>query len=110
MIRSAMRLNPVYPIWYLTTLARALDQSGRADEANETLKALVVREPGNFFSHLSLASLYARVGRLPEAGKAVTEVPRIDPSYTLAKINRTRIEADRTSGFVDGLRKAGLPE
>ncbi len=85
-------------------------RSGRADEAIETLKAVVARVPDYLFSHLSLASIYARVGRLPEAGKAIAEVLRIDPSFTLAKFNRTRIEADRTSSFVDGPRQAGLPE
>jgi adenylate cyclase len=112
MVREAMRLNPFYPNYYLGMLGNALEQMGRYDEAIETLRAAIVRDPRYFSAHLRLASLFALTGHLEEAKFEVTEILRLAPQYNLSRAASFYLTTDleMQQRFIEGLRKAGLPE
>ncbi len=112
MVREAMRLNPFFPNYYLGILGNALEQMGRYDEAIETLRAAIVRDPRYFSAHLRLASLFALTGHLEEAKFEVTEILRLAPQYNLSRAASFYLTTDleMQQRFIEGLRKAGLPE
>ena len=112
MVREAMRLNPFFPNYYLGILGNALEQMGRYDEAIETLRAAIVRDPRYFSAHLRLASLFALTGHLEEAKFEVTEILRLTPQYNLSRAASFYLTTDleMQQRFIEGLRKAGLPE
>ena len=60
-----------------------------------------------------LAATYAQLGRLDEARAEAAATLRIEPKYTIEGTFR-RVSAFKypkdAEHFVDGLRKAGLPE
>lgn len=108
---DAIRLNPLYPIWYLPTMARARDAMGEPEKAIELAERVLARDPDNFPALLHLASLYARAGRDPEAREAAASVLRRTPGFKVgftAKWLMTRDEAFAAT-FAEGLTKAGLP-
>ena len=112
MVREAMRLNPFFPNYYLGILGNALEQMGRYDEAIETLRAAIVRDPRYFSAHLRLSSLFALTGHLEEAKFEVTEILRLAPQYNLSRAASFYLTTDleMQQRFIEGLRKAGLPE
>ena len=82
-IKQAMRLNPVYPPYYLWNLGHAYLLTGRYKEAIETLKKTLARTPDFWPSHVLLAASYSAVGRIDEARAERAEVLRINPDFTL---------------------------
>ena len=111
-IRSAMRLNPLYPVNYLAVLGDALVHQGKSAEALEALTELVRRNPKYVSAHLHLAALYSERGETEKAQTEVTEVLRINPLYRLSMATNFYLSAnaDRKAAFVNALRRAGLPE
>ena len=111
-IRSAMRLNPLYPVNYLAVLGDALVHQSKVEEALEPLTELVRRNPNYISAHLHLAALRCDRGEIEEAQKEVAEVLRINPLYRLAMAKNFYLSADsdRKAAFVKALRRAGLPE
>jgi adenylate cyclase len=87
-VRAAMRLNPFYPINYLTILADALIHLGRNAEAIEALEQVVRRNPDFISAHLHLAGLFGQSGEKDKAQKAVAEILRINPAYRLGMARR----------------------
>jgi adenylate cyclase len=64
-------------------------------------------------SHVWLASDLAQLGYLAEAHAEAAEVLRIDPKFTIDGTQRRLALFKRPEDvehFLDGLRKAGLPE
>ena len=59
------------------------------------------------------AATYAQLGKLDDARHEAAEVIRILPNYTIEGTTPARVfkyAADAAEHFIDGLRKAGLPE
>lgn len=111
-IRSAMRLNPFYPINYLAVLGDALVHQGKTSEALEAFSELVRRNPDYISAHLHLAGLHTLAGRIEQARQEIREVLRINPSYRVPMASSFYLSSDesRKQVFLDALRKAGLPE
>ena len=111
-IRSAMRLNPFYPVNYLAVLGDALVHQGKMNEALGPLSELVRRNPNYISAHLHLAALRSDRGEMDEAQREIGEVLRINPLYRLsmAKNFYLSADADRKAAFVNALHRAGLPE
>jgi adenylate cyclase len=64
-------------------------------------------------AHLILAITYAQLGQDKEARAEAAEVLRLQPDYTIAGTSRKFIPFKHSRDeehYVDGLRKAGLPE
>lgn len=72
-----------------------------------------LRVPNVRQGHVFLAANLAQLGQLDEAHAEAAEILRIDPKYTIDGTQRQLALFKRTEDverFLDGLRKAGLPE
>jgi tetratricopeptide (TPR) repeat protein len=112
LVKKAMRLDPHYPPAYLNYLARACFAMGRHEEAIAALRKCLTRDPDFFYARLILAVIYSETGREEEAQAEVAEALRISPRASLEdQIERMPFEDQAVlERFIDGLRKAGLPE
>jgi adenylate cyclase len=105
---KAMRLNPYYPDWYLWYLADIYDAMGRSEDVIAAVRRMHDPSEGQRLS----ASNYAHLGRMREAQAAAREVLRLHPHFRISEWRerppyRNPATLER---YVEGLRKAGLPE
>ncbi|MCH7541026.1 MAG: hypothetical protein IH999_11635 [Proteobacteria bacterium] len=108
-IQKAMRLNPHYPDGYLWTLGSSYYVARRYEEAIATLKKMPEQNPE---SGTYLAASYAQLGREAEARAVAAGILEADPDFSSARWAEKRpykSQADRDH-FLEGMRKAGLPE
>jgi TolB-like protein/DNA-binding SARP family transcriptional activator len=108
-IEKAMRLNPLYPDWYLIALGLAyfftgnyqtiIDLVHKARQANAGLLRL-------------LAAAHIILDQQDQADVARAEVMRLEPWFTIAILRKGLPFKDPELGkpFFAALRKAGLPE
>jgi len=108
-IKKAMRLNPIYPDWYTQGLMIALYCARRYEEVIELSTTINVR---HLTTHLLLAGSYALIGQLDNAKTTAANVLEENPGFSLGKWseNLSFGNSDDLKHYVDGLRKAGLPE
>ena len=108
-----MRFDPFYvplaPLW----LGAARYMFKQYSEALPLLRECVSRAPNLRGGHTSLAAVYAQLGKLEEARAEAAEALRIEPKWTIegtqARLYGFKRPED-AEHFLDGLRKAGLPE
>jgi len=108
-VKTAMRLNPRYGDWYLWGLGVAYYDAHKYEEAAATLAS---RKSPNLKSNLYLAAAYAQLGRQSEATATVRNILEDNPDSSIELWGRAQPyqnEAD-LNHYIDGLRKAGLPE
>jgi TolB-like protein/class 3 adenylate cyclase len=108
LLEKAMRLNPYYPDWYLWYLADAYDALGRSEEVIATVRRMEDPSEGRRL----LAVNYAHLGMMEEAHAAAREVLRLHPGFTISEWRERPPYRDKLvlERYVEGLRKAGLPE
>jgi adenylate cyclase len=111
-IKRAVRLNPLHPAWYLYAIGEAHYGARRYEQALEPLRSAANRYPKFITPRRLLAATYAQLGRIDEARAEIAVALERDPSLSLCFYrNRLRYtKADDLDHFLDGLRKAGLPE
>jgi TolB-like protein len=114
-VALAMRLNPLDPrisFWQFHT-ALAHFVAGRYAEAASWAARSLRDQPDYLPPIRILAASNALAGRLDEAQKAVARLRQLDPSLRISNLEDVlpplRRAEDRAR-YVDGLRKAGLPE
>jgi len=113
-LEHAMRLSPLDPELYRMQAGMAAAHlfAGRHEEATSWAEKAFRDLPSFLLAVAVLAASHALAGRIAEAQRAMAEVRRLDPGLRLSKvgdwlpIHRT----ENLATFVDGLRKAGLPE
>jgi tetratricopeptide (TPR) repeat protein len=111
---TAMHLSPrdsrMYHWFFIG--ARAHFVAGRDAETVAWAEKSLQRNPGFWGGYVYLAASCAHLKRAEEARAAVEELLRLQPDYSLARIESTL--ATRPAAYaeriLDGLRKAGLPE
>jgi len=108
--REALRLNPKPPNTYYRHFGVALGESGRYEEAIALQKKAIQQDPDDIFAYLVLASLCSLAGREQEARAAAGEALRIDPKFSVARMETVRPDKDRAVAkrLCDALREAGL--
>ena len=108
-IRKAFRLNPFPASWYYLTLGQAQYAAGEYEAAVETLRR---DETYRTSSRRFLAASLAQLGRLDEARSEVELFLVSNPHFTIRHWATTQPLRDAATleHFVDGYRKAGLPE
>jgi TolB-like protein/cytochrome c-type biogenesis protein CcmH/NrfG len=108
-IRKAFRLNPYPASWYYLTLGQAQYADGDYKTAVETLRR---DETYRTSSRRFLAASLAQLGRLDEARAEVDLFLVANPHFTTRRWVETEPFRDTATleHFVDGFRKAGLPE
>jgi len=110
----AMRLSPLDPrtfAWqYYTALAHFC--AGRYDEAAVWAERALRDQPNIAPPMRIAAASHAQAGRLAEARRIMERLCQLDPTLRLSNVGDLlafRRREDHTK-YVDGLRKAGLPE
>ena len=111
-IRKAMRLCPVYPVWFLSALGQVSRAMDRADEAIDAYTEWTSRDPDSLEGHIGLAEILGEVGRTEEAKVLAAEVLRINPDFSIGEYigNLAFRDPAEITRFEQGLRLAGLPE
>jgi len=105
----AIRLSPLDPFIFGTYAAMGLAfiGLGRFDDAIEAAKKALRREPLHRGALRCLASALANLGRELEAREAAARLLELVPNFCISEWTAGR---RRSQVYVDGLRKAGLPE
>jgi adenylate cyclase len=84
---------------------------GQFTEALEPLQECVSRAPNFSAAHKWLAATYGQLGRLAEAQAEAAEVLRLHPASRISGPQPAHFKhAKHAEHYLDGLRKAGLPE
>jgi adenylate cyclase len=112
-IQAHMRSDPFYPPALAGHLGLARYMLKEYSDALPPLRECTSRAPDNSIGHGWLAANLAQLGHLDEARAEAAEVLRLDPKYTIDRTQRRLALFKRTEDvehFLDGLRKAGLPE
>jgi adenylate cyclase len=106
----AMRLSPIDVRQYatLTGIGQVFIELRRFDEAIVVLKKALRQNPSNSGTNRCLASAFAHLGCGAEARTAAVRVLEMDPTFTISALIARVPKNSRL--FVEGLRKAGLPE
>lgn len=113
-IDRALRLNPHDPsLWtYLAGRAIALILLGRYSQAADCARRALRQPSANYLAPATLASALGHLGEINDAQAALKQTYELRPDASAELIRNLfpfQDEADRTR-FMDGLRKAGLPE
>jgi adenylate cyclase len=108
----AFRLNPIPQPWYYTVLAIAYRIEGRYEDALELVNKCLTENPHNLQALLLLAACYSLLNQTEDANKAAKEILRINPNFSAVNYVTTLPykNQDVAVGYIDALRKAGLPE
>jgi adenylate cyclase len=108
LLEKAMRLNPFYPDWYLWYLADAYDALGRYEDVVAAVQRMHDPSEGRRLQAIA----YAHLGLMNEAQAAAQEVMRLHPGFTISQwIQRPPFrQGPVLERYIEGLRKAGLPE
>jgi adenylate cyclase len=108
-IRKAFRFNPYPPSWYFLHLGQAQYAARDYASAVETLRR---EETYRTNSRRFLAASLAQLGRLDEARREVEMFLVTHPYFTIGHwiASQPLRDAAITDHFVEGFRKAGLPE
>src|SRR5262249_40276237 len=112
-IETHMRHDPFCSPWALGQLGLAHYVLKKYSKALPPLRELVSRLPNMRQGHVWMAANLAQLGQLDEAHAEAAEILRIDPKYTIDGTQRQLAQfkrAEDVEHFLDGLRKAGLPE
>jgi adenylate cyclase len=112
LIKKAMRLCPVYPGWYLSTLGAAYRLTGDTDSAVAAFKAAIKGDADFLTMHVGLASTLGELGRQEEAKTPVAAILRLDPDFSIKTYvgGLSYRDPAELARFEEGLHKAGLPE
>jgi adenylate cyclase len=113
-VETALRLNPRDPsVWtFQAGRALALFCLDRLDEAADWAQRSARSVPTGLWSHGIEAAVLAQLGREREAAAALAQVYRLKPDFSadfVLEVFPFQLAGHRDR-FLDGLRKAGLPE
>jgi adenylate cyclase len=113
-IERARQLSPkdVFRIEFDVHTGFAHFQLAEYEKAAEFVEAALAPKPDHLYPRLLLAATYAHLDRMDSAATEISKVLRLEPHYSLAYAdeNCVYVTVDEKARFLDGLRKAGLPE
>ncbi len=111
-IQKAMKLCPVFPMWYLMSLGQVNRLLGRTDEAIAAYREMVRRDPDHIEGHIGLAEVLAETGTIELAKESAREVLRIHPQFSIKRYLGNIAYRDQSilSDLEKALLTAGLPE
>jgi adenylate cyclase len=108
----AFRMSPVDPLLHLALdgMAAAYIELRRFDEAIIVAKKAIRQSPSYTAAYRKLASAFAHLGRDAEAREVAARVLELDPAFTTISAFVARGGMSSAKVYIEGLRKAGLPE
>jgi adenylate cyclase len=109
--QRAMRLSPLDPMLFsmLTGMSLSYISLGRFDKAVEVARRAARRNQNYPSTYRCLAAALAHLGQAEEASAAAAKLMELDPDFRISTWAK-RSGDWRGQVYVDGLRKAGLPE
>jgi len=110
---KVMRLNPHPPNYIILMLSEAYVQVELYDEAIDFINKWIHLYPNLLKLRLPLLVAYIMVGRDEDAKTEAAKVLKLDPKFSIKKYEISRghyKNQDYINLFLNGLRKAGLPE
>ncbi len=112
LVKKAMRLDPHYPVPYLFFSGHAYFAMKKYEEALAVLKRGLIRRPDITAAKLTLAIIHSELGQKEEAQARVAEVLRNSPDASIESQRERMPFKDQAvlERYLEGLRKAGLPE
>ncbi len=111
-VQTSMRLNPFNGFFVYWVLGLCYFHLERYDEAAVQFERAVEANPQFLRGHLLLAATYGQLGRIEDAEWEAQEALVLLPELTLRQrraIVPYKKQAD-VERYIDGLRKAGIPE
>jgi adenylate cyclase len=108
--KLAIRLDPIPPSLYSWSLGLSYAYMGQYEEAITCCEKAVRQEPNDLLARMMMTVVYSLSGRDEEARAEAAEVLRIQPKFTLEKLEKKltyKRQEDREK-FLGALRKAGL--
>jgi tetratricopeptide (TPR) repeat protein len=109
-MKKSTRLDPIPVVAKFDALGRAYFLTGMYEEAIAKYKKAVKLNPDYRDAHVGLAATYAVLGQKEETRNEVSEILRIEPSFSIKKYARFMFFQVGIEPEIEGLRKAGLPE
>lgn len=82
-IKRAMRLSPVYPIWFLAILGNSYYWLGEYDRAISAFKRAIEREPESILPRVGLTCSLVEAGLRDEAKAAAKNLLNQDPDFSI---------------------------
>jgi TolB-like protein len=111
MVRKAIHLCPLYPVWYLMIIARYHKIMGDYAQAESVLHDALERDPDFYMPYVLLAEMHAERNDSETASRFAEQVLRINPSFTITQWQRGRRYRDKglSKRECEALQRAGLP-
>ena len=109
-MKKAMRLDPIPKVKDYDMLGRAYFLTERYEEAIAEYSKAVSLNHDYRDAHVGLAATYAILGRDDDARAEVTEIVKIDPSFSIKKYAKFMRFQVGIESEIEGLRLAGAPE
>jgi TolB-like protein/Tfp pilus assembly protein PilF len=113
-IETAMRLGPKDPLMWLMLFGMAFTcfVAERYEEALDWARRSLQRRPDWAGSYRVLAASHAHLDQLEKAREALTESLRRQPDFSAStwRMTMSGVDPEVHDRYIDGLRKAGLPE
>jgi TolB-like protein len=111
-IATAIRINPHHPFWYVYLKGQSLFLLGRYEEAIPNFEIAIERNPTVAWPHRFLLASYGHLGRLDDAEWEISELESLGQPSTIkwVKTNSPIVYPEYLNRYLDGLRKAGVPE
>ena len=109
----ATRMNPkeAYTNIFFSPFGAAYYLAGNYDEAIRWARQAVQLRPGHMGGHRILCASLAQAGRLDEAREVMATIRKLHPDISVAWVRKWVPYTDRViDKFLEGMRKAGLPE
>jgi tetratricopeptide (TPR) repeat protein len=115
MYKTAMRLSPYYPAWFLEDLGFTYLDAKQPKEALVAFQKFVDRKPGATHaahSHIGQAFAYHALGQDEKARAQVARAIEADAGISLKQFGQRSLNKDRSTlaGGLAILRELGLPE
>jgi TolB-like protein/DNA-binding SARP family transcriptional activator/Tfp pilus assembly protein PilF len=112
-LKSAMRLSPYDPNMgsVLVRLADAMYFTGRCEEAVEWARKAIQQPNFQWSRHAVLIAALGQCGRLEEGRRALEQVVKLRPDFSLSFVKETHLldDPENIEHYLEGLRKVGLP-
>ena len=108
----AIRLSPLDPMLFstFTGMSFALISLGRFDEAVTAAKRALRKNPNFSSTYRCLAAALTHLGREEEARIAASRLLELDPNFRISEWVTRGHNTVRSRLYIEGVRKAGLPE
>jgi adenylate cyclase len=105
-----MRINPFHPQWYKAYLAAAYFEDHQYGNTIKTAEPLIGMGIPN--THIRLAASYAYLGDEDKAKAHATKALDLEPDFSIQRFAKSRSYkyGSNLEHYLEGLRKAGLPE